>query len=391
MPPGAGGAWKQKGRSAEREDIMKKLLALVMVFALTLTMGIGMFASAATNPPPSLVKVYDKDGNVIDTSKGVGMDTDIASIDLPKVYSILNDDTVSPAEKFTFTVSGDMKDVKINGEAVPSGKTVPLPYFLSGNSQSATGTISFTEGEATTEGAAEVVRLYVPRYTDAGTYSYKITETDGGNAGVTYGEEIYLIVYAYPGDDVITNVHAVAVHFEDAEGNKIDRIENKWSAGTLSVYKKVTGDLGDDQEEFTLKVDFSSTAPVNGTITYSVGGQDKSIAPSAWTKGESAWTASAEITVKHDTTVDFENVPYTVSYTVSEPDPKDYTPSYENEEGTMDDDEIDVTVTNNRDSGGNIDAGVLLDSLPYVLVLALVAAGAVLFIVNRRRSAALSD
>ena len=48
------------------------------------------------------------------------------------------------------------------------------------------------------------------------------------------------------------------------------------------------------------------------------------------------------------------------------------------------DDADTVTITNNKDT--DIDTGIILDSLPYVLVVTVVLSAAVLMFVNKRRS-----
>ena len=46
-------------------------------------------------------------------------------------------------------------------------------------------------------------------------------------------------------------------------------------------------------------------------------------------------------------------------------------------------DQIHITVTN--DKTGNVDAGVLLDSLPYALILGAVAAGIAFYVIRKRK------
>ena len=51
--------------------------------------------------------------------------------------------------------------------------------------------------------------------------------------------------------------------------------------------------------------------------------------------------------------------------------------------GTDTDKKLSITVTNNFD--GNPDTGVLLDTLPYLILLAVAVAGGVLVVVRKRK------
>ena len=93
--------------------------------------------------------------------------------------------------------------------------------------------------------------------------------------------------------------------------------------------------------------------------------------------------------LKHGETFTIENLPYGVTYTVAE---ADYTAEgYEDAEINFPDQnkKIDtasetVTIINNKEAA--VDTGIVLDSLPYVLLLVLSIGGAVLFLLKRRSS-----
>ena len=117
----------------------------------------------------------------------------------------------------------------------------------------------------------------------------------------------------------------------------------------------------------------------------------ESTLPANWGDG----TASADITLKHGETVTFENIPYDVTYTVVE---NDYTAdgydvaSYKmngidasDGSGMIDSAADTVEITNNK--GGEVDTGINLDSMPYIMILALVAVCAVVMFARKRFSA----
>ena len=181
----------------------------------------------------------------------------------------------------------------------------------------------------------------------------------------------------------------------DADNNgqtdtKTGGFTNEYSAGSLAVKKEVTGNLGDTTKEFEVTVTFTKPTgkTISSTIRYT-DGTAKTIAPSDWTNG----TAEVVIYLKHDETVTFTNIPYGVTYTVEE---GDYTAEadggydaatyvFSDETNKKIDTASDtVTITNNKSVG--VDTGITLDSLPFVLILAVCAGAVVLFVVKRRRS-----
>lgn len=178
-------------------------------------------------------------------------------------------------------------------------------------------------------------------------------------------------------------MRVAAVHTEGEGEEKSDEIAYTYSAGSLSVTKNVTGNLGDQTKEFNVTVTF--TAPeagvVNSTISYIVDGETKTIAPAAW-EGD---TASVRIALHHEETVTFTNIPYGVTYTVEEDadSAAGYEVSYtDNQNGTIDAASDTVIVTNNK--GTTVDTGVVLDSLPYILLIAVALVGVVAFTAKKR-------
>ena len=130
---------------------------------------------------------------------------------------------------------------------------------------------------------------------------------------------------------------------------------------SITIEKQVTGGLGDQTRVFH--------------FNYSCG------------------TANGSFTLKHGE-VETINVPVGTELTLTEKDASDYTVTgvYGNTSQTAVDGELKFTinttdkkivVTNNRE--GYPDTGITLDSLPYIVILAVVIAGAVLFVMGRRK------
>lgn len=332
---------------------MKKILSLALALVLVLSMSTVAFAAEGEET------TY----------------TDMSTVTLTKEYKLTNAGTTSPAETFAFSAL-TCTNVTDAADSVTT-TNAPVPTIVS---------VSYTSGEAGGENAKKNITITLPTYTSVGIYTYTFTETDGGTAGVTYrSDAITLVVTVIEQDG---KVRVAAVHTEGEGEAKSGEFNNEYSAGSLSVKKTVTGIMGDQEKEFTVKVTF--TAPegdsVREAITYVDGTETKTIAA-----GE-GWTGSkeVEITLKHDETVTFTNIPYGVTYTVVE---NDYTAEadggYDAASYNFDDNnkKIDtasesVTITNNK--GGEVDTGINMDSMPYILLLAVACMGLFVFISKKR-------
>ena len=95
--------------------------------------------------------------------------------------------------------------------------------------------------------------------------------------------------------------------------------------------------------------------------------------------------ATARITLNHDETVTFTNIPYGVTYTVVE---DDYTgegydaAKYSEFDGEINSAKDEVTITNNK--GAEIDTGITTDSMPCIVLMGIVVLAGVAMIAKRR-------
>ena len=327
---------------------MKKILSLALALVLVLSMSTVAFAEGEE-------ATY----------------TDMSTVTLIKEYKLTNAGTTSPAETFTFS---ELECTRVTDAAAGvTAENAPVPEIAD---------VSYAAGEAGGENAEKNITITLPTYTSVGIYTYTFTETDGGTAGVTYrSDAITLVVTVIEQDG---KMRVAAVHTEGEGDAKSGEFNNEYSAGSLSVKKTVTGIMGDKEKEFTVKVTF--TAPEGDTvreaITYVDGTETKTIAA-----GEGWTSKEVEITLKHDETVTFTNIPYDVTYTVVE---NDYTADgYDEATYVFDDDtkqinsaSDNVTITNNKD--GQIDTGINMDSMPYILLLAVACMGLFVFFSKKR-------
>ena len=294
---------------------------------------------------------------------------------LTKTYDGVSDGTVSETLGFTVT-NYQVTDAKngVDAEHMPP--------------------VSIADVSAKS-GQDNKVKLTLPTYTSAGYYYYKVTEKTGTTAGVTYNTNTYYLKVTVSYENGAAKVDSVSLWDADPTVNtpnddhKVAGFKNTYKSGTLEVKKYIAGNLAQDDEEFTIRVTFTSEKPVGSVVSYKVGTETKTIA-GPWTKSDDGtYTASADITVKGGSTVDFSNVPDGVKYAVDETDSGDgYTPTYEGKNGTLTADEktgnadATATVTNTKES--KVDAGVLLNNAPYIAILGG-AAVVTIYLVNKRR------
>ena len=328
----------------------KKILSLAL--AAVLTLGLSVTAFAAEEP------------------------TDMTSVTITKTYSAKNEGTTSPAETFAFTIENTSVTDAATGVTKDS---MPTPTI---------DNVTYTAGEAGSENAAKNITITLPQYTSVGVYTYTINETAGTTAGVTYySSDIKLVVTVIEGTD--GKLRIAAVHTEDTTeqgAQKSDDITNTYSAGSLAVGKTVTGNLGDKTKGFKVTVTF--TAPegktVNEAISYVVGVTTQTIATSDWDEG----VATAVITLKDAETITFTNIPYDVTYTVVEDDYTsdgydEATYNFSDSSKKIDSVSDTVQITNNKNS--EVDTGINLDSLPYIMILVVLAGAAVVLFVSKKR------
>ncbi len=336
---------------------------------------------------------------------------------------------LSDTTSFTFTKHYDLEGDTTDGKSPAENFTVtftPKSFFnvpasanmtVAGMPAIANAVLSASKGAADTSAATNVTaEVTLPAYAYVGDYWYEVRETAGDTAGVTYDSAVYYlhVQVVHESDSSDNLLRLVTLHSAEPQAGgtpaasgdtKNDGITNTYRNGSLSVKKTVTGNMGDLTKEYTATVTFSYTSdaaacPVRSDVTYT-DGTEKTIAASNWTKADGKWTASATLTLSHDETVTFENLPYGVSYEVVETDysGEGYTHSFafENADsgdavtaeggtwanakatGTITDAEDKLTITNNKES--EIDVGVLLENAPFIALIVFVLAAAVILIV----------
>ena len=242
------------------------------------------------------------------------------------------------------------------------------------------GSVTYVDGEAGSATKSKTVEIRLPDYTSVGIYTYIVKETAGTTAGVTYyGKDILLKVTVIEQGG---KIRVAAVHTEEGHSgtgdNKKDTFANTYEAGTLNVTKTVAGNLGDQSKKFDFTVIFTKPTDkeVKSAINAKVAGTNATDFNVAWDdKGTYTYTFQ----LAHGQKASFANLPYGVSYTVTETAVTGYETAKTGDSGTINAAEHTAAFTNTKT--GSIDTGVTTENLPYVLLIGFVVlAGAALLI-----------
>ena len=342
---------------------MKKFLALLLTALFLLSVGTCALAAVGseTSPADNVQATFYFNKKYVKTVSETASDT-------------------FPAETLSFTVTADASN--------PDNTMIAI-------------------APQTVDAVNDEIGITIPAYSAVGNYIYTISEVVGDTQGVTYSSESFLVevMVTYKADGVNMERQVVFKTAKaNAENEKVDTITNRFNTGNLTVKKVVSGNLASTTQLFDIIVEFiaSPGEVVRSNITYE-GGSDASatgtITPDDWSAATEQTPSKATVTIKikADETVTFKNIPKGVHYTVQEDakhknpdelnagDDKGYIASDEvlNPREIMCDETSHVIITNTKTTG--INTGISLDSLPYIVALAVVGVGAVLFLVRRRR------
>lgn len=295
---------------------------------------------------------------------------DMDSVVIKKNYELANEGTFSPAETFSFDIEAD-NVTDASDDITP--ENMPMPTI---------GTVSYLRGEAGSTTKTKQIEIQLPKYDSVGVYTYIIHEVAGNSAGVTYyGDAILLRVTVIEQDG---KLRIAAVHTEDPESTgegKKDDFDNLYSAGELEVHKDVEGIMGNKDKYFEFTVQLTGEEGKTYQDSYAITGGSYDANPTS-IEIKPGETTKATFYLKDGDTIHIENLPYGVEYKVSETPVADYVTTETGTEGEVDEAVEQANFTNTK--GGTVDAGVVLDSAPYLFTLTG-AAGVGLLLTLRRR------
>mgnify|MGYP002610468830 CR=1 FL=1 len=191
---------------------------------------------------------------------------------------------------------------------------------------------------------------------------------------------------------------ALQLKYNVTEGNNPEvKVTNDYTPNSsdLTVTKTVTGLLGDHEKQFSFKLSFNQTIDA------------EKLAKITWTKSDGTNGTLADqtytFTLAHGQNIVFQGIPADVTATVTEESYKNYTTKYK----IHDTDKLELfdwsspiesnaaSVTINataqtiqflNQNDAEPDMGVLLDTLPYILILVVVVGGGVLLFLRKRKN-----
>lgn len=372
---------------------LKKFFAGVLAAAMMLTVGATSAFAAETQP-----------GTMITPSEGKAMVT------LTKQLTVVSG-TAPDKMKFDFTIEPGTADDTNHVEAgVVNNGVAPSVTFNAGN--------YVARGDAYSEEFSfDLIKLLGNKAKQVGKYAYKIAEVEPNIPGITKDDKAIRMVVSVVNQDANNPNGAdfgyyVALYKGDATTKSEGVFNNTYNAQDLTVTKKVKGGLGDLDEKFDFVVTFNGTtgASYKGLVAGSLNDvvSVKDASGKAVAAGDFlTYGTSYTVTMKHNGTMSFSNLPADVTYTVKEVGStvsgtdvvKDqYTVTVAGQNGTnavafdAGKETVSgtiaasaVTVNFTNEHKGTPDMGVVLDNAPYIAMLAIVAIGGVALMLNKRR------
>lgn len=353
----------------------------------------------------SFNKVYQLDG---DSAEGAKSPAETFVFESADTTPRENQATLYAVSCTKYNSAANLDQITKLGE-LPAGQADSIPDTAKAVT---IGSVTYAEGNLskTTDAASApvtqpvAVAVTADSYQSVGYYYYEFREKAGNTAGVTYAADTCAVRVAVVNDDSgalkIDSVRLYKVNADGSLGDKAENVTNVYAAGSLSVTKTVTGNMGDRNREFDVTVTFTAPAgteihaPIAISTSAGITGNPTEAVINAAKTG-----ATASVKVKDGTTVVFSNIPKGVTYQVTETQADGYhTPKYNGTEsaggksGTITDTAAgagtvgmtqSVEIENKRET--TIDTGIFLSDLPYVLVLAGITAAALLFFAGKKR------
>lgn len=262
---------------------------------------------------------------------------------------------------------------------------------------------TFTANSNATKDDASIT-MTLPRYEKVGIYTYQVKEVDGGTLGMTYDATTYTLQVRVANKMVNGKIdpsgEKVCYVTMKADGTKESSVKNTYNSSNLTISKNVEGNMGDRSNGTKFNFKVTLKVPAGKTLRSKIDvptGSDI-----VW--NESVGTVTFQLS--HGESFTLMNLPYDIEYTVDEMNGTTtvlnqgdkindtYQVSYDNNKaGTIGTGEGKITPTDgvistevtNTWGDDEIDTGVILDNAPYMLMLAVVAGGAMTLVIKKRR------
>ena len=366
---------------------LKKLFAGVVAVAMMATMAMPSFA--ALSKTETVAPNNDNEVEITKTYVGTGFGQETVELEIGNNGKPI-EITHSSMTADEITTAKNSMVIRIS-DSQPNGITV----------SDTTGTGTF--------------KVKLPNYSRVGTYIYQIKEKAGNTTGMTYDtDQRWLVVHVINNlnadGEVVTGLnYKVAMYNADPTNMsttqllaaKSDGFTNTYENGKFTVEKKVKGNMADRDKVFNFRVTFTGIENMKGKIK--ADGTEIALTDEG----------TYDFTLKHGDSCVFSNIPFGVTATVNElhVDENNNKTVIAKAEGATNDsynvsyddyqsvtigskteldggevkvnDEFATTIINS--STENVDTGVILDNAPYMLMLTVVAAGAMTLVIKKRR------
>ena len=343
---------------------------MILVATMIMAMGIGAFAADGDGEPTAeAAEKYDladavmtKDLHVAD---GITID-DFDEYEFPFVFSEENSD--------------GFKD----GDSAPAPGTQTIAVNGPQSGDHAYGELAMSK-----------VFDDANAFPHAGVYAYTVTETDLGVENLTCDSSEYIVRIYVANDGDGLKFDGITV---EKDGEKVDptkgdaetsgfNFENTYDEviedenGVLTIKKVIDGDYGDKTKEFPITVTV--------TIPSTAEAADVEVADGEVTGDAPELTVTANLANNGE--IKFTKLPAGTTFKVEEDQDAEYTGAIAGDLVTAKDDfakgediavestgpvvetGMEVTLTNTRDE--MIPTGVVINTLPYILIVAVAAAG----------------
>lgn len=281
--------------------------------------------------------------------------------------------------------------------------------YTSENNVVVNETLSFTSTAQTTNpdgGAANLtvadlkvsslnpgtLAVTIPSLNKAGIYEWTIKETAGNTAGVTYSTaEVHVIVLVeYDNTKHELKIANITSYIKLENGKKAKTFDNTFKSGSFTVAKDVEGNMANENDEFEITVTLTSTKPIGTNVTLA----GTTVTPDQWTNNEDSYTCTSTLNYSEiGGAKTFSDIPDGVTVSVVEDTAtgkmNGYTFDNTNNKGNnfsmkvVDADNNKAVVVKNT-KGEEIATGITLDSMPYILMLAVVFMGLFVFFSKKR-------
>ena len=230
----------------------------------------------------------------------------------------------------------------------------------------------------------------IPSLSMAGTYEWTIKETAGNTAGVTYSNaEVHVIVLVeYDNINHALKIANTTSYIKLENGEKAKTFNNTFKSGSFTVAKDVDGNMANLKDEFEITVTLTSTKPIGTTVTLAG-------TPAEWTEKAGSYTCTSTLNYSEfGGAKTFSDIPDGVTVSVVENTAADKMNGYtfDNTNGnkennfsmTVADADNNKAVVVKNTKGAEIGTGITLDSMPYILMLAVAFMGLFVFFSKKR-------